>query len=63
MLRLETIESVLLVDDSPQKRLLNDVQSVVHLGTWPSDNEARFIIMQLQPWLEDLFKSTEFVIM
>ena len=30
MLELETIEDVLLVDDGPQKNLLNDVHSAIH---------------------------------
>ena len=30
MLGLETIEDVLLVDDGPQKNLLNDVHSAIH---------------------------------
>ena len=58
LLGLETIEDVLLVDDGPEKNLLNDVHSVVHPPTWSGDDEDRFITMQLQPWLEDLFKSS-----
>ena len=30
MLGLETVEDVLLVDDGPQKNLLNDVHSAIH---------------------------------
>ena len=33
MLGLETIEDVLLVDDGPQKNLLNDVHSAIHPST------------------------------
>ena len=61
LLGLETVEDVLLVDDSPQKNLFNDIHSVVHPPTWSGDDEDRFIIMQLQPWLEDLFRSCEVV--
>ena len=49
MLGLETVEDVLLVDDGPQKNLLNDVHSVVHPPTWSGDDEDRFITAQLQP--------------
>ena len=48
-LGLKTIEDVLLMDDNPQKNLLNDIHSVVHPPTWFSDDEDRFITMQLQP--------------
>ena len=58
MLGLETVEDVLLVDDGPQKNLLNDVHSAIHPSTWSSDDEDRFITAQLQPWLEDLFRSS-----
>ena len=61
LLGLETIEDVLLLDDSAQKNLLNDVHSVVHPLTWSDDDEDRFITMQLQLWLEDLFRSSEVI--
>ena len=61
LLGLETVEDVLLVDDSPQKNLLNDVHSDVHPPIWSGDDENRFIPMQLQLWLEGLFKSSEAV--
>ena len=57
MLGLETVEDVLLVDDGPQKDLLNDVHSPIHPPTWSGDDEDRFITIQLQPWLEGLFRS------
>ena len=50
MLGLETVEDVLLVDDGPQKNLLNDVHSTIHPPTWSRDDEDRFITIQLQPW-------------
>ena len=59
LLGLETIEDVLLVDDGPEKNLLNDVHSTVPPPTWSGDDEDRFITMQLQPsWLEGLFRSS-----
>ena len=58
MLGLETVEDVLLVDDGPQKNLLNDVHSAIHPPTWSGDDEDRFITVQLQPWLEGLFRSS-----
>ena len=58
MLGLETVEDVLLVDDGPQKNLLNDVHSAIHPPTWSGDDDDRFITTQLQPWLEDLFRSS-----
>ena len=58
MLGLETVEDVLLVDDGPQKNLLNDVHSAIHPPTWSGDDEDRFITIQLQPWLEGLFRSS-----
>ena len=58
MLGLEIIEDVLLVDDGPQKNLLNDVHSAIHPLTWSGDDEDRFITIQLQPWLESLFRSS-----
>ena len=65
MLGLETVEDVLLVDDGPQKNLLNDVHSAIHPPTWSGDDDDRFITAQLQPWREDLFRSnvsvTEYV--
>ena len=61
LLGLETVEDVLLVDNSPQKNLLNDVHSVVHPSTWTGDDEDRFITIQLQLWLEGLFRSSEVV--
>ena len=45
LLGLETVEDVLLVDDGPQKNLLNDVHSAIHPPTWSGDDEDRFIIM------------------
>ena len=66
LLGLETVEDVLLVNDSPLKNppmiVLNNVHSVVHPPTWSGDDEDRFITMQLQPWLEDLFRSSETII-
>jgi hypothetical protein len=61
LLGLESVEDVLLVDDSPQKNLLNDVHSAVHPPTWSGDDGDRFITMHLQPWLEGLFRSSEVV--
>lgn len=61
LLGLETVEGVLLVDDSPQKNLLNDVHSAVHPPTWSGDDGDRFITMHLQPWMEGLFRSNEVV--
>ena len=58
MLGLETVEDVLLVDDGPQKNLLNDVHSAIHPPIWSGDDEDRFITAQLQPWLEGLFRSS-----
>ena len=58
MLGLETVEDVLLVDDGPQKNLLNDVHSAIHPPTWSGDDEDKFITAQLQPWLEGLFRSS-----
>ena len=58
MLGLETVEDVLLVDDGPQKNLLNDVHSAIHPPTWSGDDDDRFITAQLQPWLEGLFRSS-----
>ena len=46
------------MDDGPKKNLLKDVYSAVHPPTWFNDDEDRFITMQLQPWLEDLFRSS-----
>ena len=43
LLGLETVEDILLVDDGPEKNLLNDVHSVVHPPTWSGDDEDRFI--------------------
>ena len=58
LLGLETIEDVLLVDDGPERNLLKNVHCNVHPPTWSSDDEDRFITMQLQPWLEGLFRSS-----
>ena len=58
MLGLETVEDVLLVDDGPQKNLLNDVHNTIHPPTWSGDDEDRFITAQLQLWLEGLFRSS-----
>ena len=58
MLGLETVEDVLLVDDGPQKNLLNDVHSAIHPLTWSDDDDDRFITAQFQPSLEDLFRSS-----
>ena len=49
MLGLGAVEDVLLVDDGPQKNLLNDVHSALHLPTWSGDDDDRFITAQLQP--------------
>ena len=61
LMRLETVEDVLLANDSPKENLLNDVHSVVHFVTWFGDNGDRFITMHLL-WLKGLFKSNEVVI-
>ena len=58
LLGLETVEDVLLVDDGPEKNLLNNVHNAVHPPTWSGDDEDRLITMQLQPWLEGLFRSS-----
>ena len=58
LLGLKTVEDVLLVDNGPEKKPLNDVHSAVHPPTWSGDDEDRFITMQLQPWLEGLFRSS-----
>ena len=59
LLRLEIVEDVLLVDDSPQKNLFKDVHSVVHPSMWFGDDGDKFITMHLRPWLEGLFRSSE----
>jgi hypothetical protein len=61
LLVLESVEEVLLVDDSPQKNLLNDPHNAVHPPTWSGDDNDRFLTMTLKPWLEGLFKSGEVV--
>ena len=38
MLGLEIVEDVLLVDNGPQKNLLNDVHSAIHPPTWSGDD-------------------------
>ena len=43
MLGLETVEDVLLVDDGPQKNLLNNVHSAIHPPTWSGGDGDRFI--------------------
>ena len=48
MLGLETVEDILLVDDGPQKNLLNDVHSTIHPPIWSGDDDDRFITAQLQ---------------
>ena len=58
MLELETVEDVLLVDDGPQKNLLNNVHSAIHPPTWSGDDDDRFITAQLEPWLKGLFRSS-----
>ena len=45
LLGLETVEDVLLVDDGPEKNLLNDVHSTVHPLIWSGDDEDKFITM------------------
>ena len=57
MLGLETVEDVLLVDNGPEKNLLNNVHSAIHPSTWSGDDEDRFITIQLHPWLKGLFRS------
>ncbi|KAG0572658.1 hypothetical protein KC19_VG114400 [Ceratodon purpureus] len=61
LLVLESVEEVLLVDDSPQKNLLNDPHNAVHPPTWSGDGDDRFLTMTLKPWLEGLFRSGEAV--
>ena len=61
LLGLGTVEDVLLMDDSLQKNLLNDVYSTIHPPTWSDDDGNRFITMHLQTWLEALFRSTKVV--
>ena len=58
LLGLEIVKDVLLVNDGPEKNLLNDVHSAVHPLTWSGNDEDRFITMQLQLWLEGLFRSS-----
>lgn len=47
----------LLIDDSPQKNLLNDEFSAIHPITWTPDMLDTFLTSTMLPWLEDMFSS------
>jgi hypothetical protein len=58
---VKSVQDVLLVDDSPVKNLLNDVNSAVHPTTWSGQVGDNFLPATLRPWLDGLFLSNEAV--
>jgi ubiquinone/menaquinone biosynthesis C-methylase UbiE len=56
---------ILLIDDSPEKNLLNSRYNAIHPRTWLGDIADDFLSSALKPWLQLLFlsrlKVSEFV--
>ena len=47
----------LLIDDSPEKNLLNDEFSAIHPQTWTGDLNDKFLMNTMLPWLKNMFSS------
>lgn len=58
---LESIDDVLLIDDTPTKCLPNDPYNAIHLQTWSGAKGDTYLNDHLLPWLDSLFKSNEVV--
>lgn len=59
LLELNSLDAVVLVDDSPLKNLMNDRHSAIFPRTWQGDMRDMFLLGVLVPWLADLFKSND----
>ena len=52
----------LLIDDSPEKNLLNNEFSEIHPLSWTGDLMDKFLMTTLLPWLENMFSSNLLVL-
>lgn len=51
------LDLTLLIDDSPEKNLLNDEFSAIHPESWAGDLKDKFLMTIMLPWLENMFSS------
>ncbi len=58
---LGSTDYILLIDDSPEKNLLNSEFQAIHPSTWSGDVQDKFLNTVLKPWLEGLFSSAQVV--
>jgi hypothetical protein len=59
--KLDSIDNVLLVDDTPLKNLMNEAYSAVYPSSWNGDGNDTYLGKNLRPWLEGLLGSNEAV--
>lgn len=54
-------DRTLLIDDSPEKNLLNEEFQAIHPRTWAGERGDSFLFDVVFPWLERLFASNQLV--
>ena len=59
ILKLDSFDDIVLVDDNPLKNLTNNRYSAVFPETWIGDMRDMYLIGVLIPWLGSLFKSND----
>lgn len=55
------LDITLLIDDSPEKNLLNGEFNAIHPPPWTGDMADQFLTTVLKPWLTDMFSSGAYV--
>ena len=59
--KLDFVDNVLLVDDTPLKNLMNESYSAIHPSTSNGDGNDIYLKKNFRPWLEGLLRSNEAV--
>jgi hypothetical protein len=59
--KLDSVDNVLLVDDTPLKNLMNEPYSIVHPSSWNGNGNDIYLKKNLRPRLEGLLRSNEAV--
>ena len=49
-----TVDNSVLIDDSPEKSILNYTGNAVFLDFWTTDENDSYLYLELQPWLQTL---------
>ena len=48
------VDNTVLIDDNPEKSILNYIGNAVFLNSWTTDENDSYLNLELQPWLRTL---------